>query len=293
MKKHFAWLLAGSLLLAGCTGRKAEEQPVSGSAVQTFDLTPEYPVPFVLVSNGIPEKDLLEDIEGLQLSGLDELGRTGTARALLSRDTITEEERSSIADILPAGFQNQKTEDGYLYNRCHLVGYQLAGSYETVNTAENLMTGTRYLNIAGMLPFENQIAQCLENTQMHVAYQAEPVYQGSELVPRGLNMQACSLEDDCETIGFNVYFYNVQPGYSIEYSTGEAAENSSFQIPDDAVTYILNTNTRRIHLPDCESAAQTKSKNKTTTALDLQTLKYAGYVPCSICLKDERDSQKS
>ena len=156
-------------------------------------------------------------------SPLDELGRCGPAYANVGRDLMPTEERDSIGQIKPSGWQMAKYDvvDGkYLYNRCHLIGYQL--TRENANR-ENLITGTRYLNVEGMLPFENLVADYVQETDNHVLYRVTPVFQDSELVARGVLMEAWSVEDQGEGVCFNVYCYNVQPGVSIDYATGESA----------------------------------------------------------------------
>lgn len=157
-----------------------------------------------------------------EYSELDSLGRCGVAIASVGRDIMPTEERGSIGMVKPSGWVMAKYDivDGkYLYNRCHLIGYQLTG--ENANT-KNLITGTRYLNIDGMLGFENAVADYVENTGNHVLYRVTPVFQGNELVARGVQMEAYSVEDSGKDINFNVYCYNVQPGVSIDYATGNS-----------------------------------------------------------------------
>lgn len=155
-------------------------------------------------------------------SKLDNLGRCGVAFANVGKDIMPTEERGSIGQVKPSGWQTIKYDivDGkYLYNRCHLIGYQLTG--ENANR-ENLVTGTRYLNIDGMLDFENDIADYVKKTGNHVLYRVTPIFQGSELVCRGVQMEALSVEDNGKGIKFNVFAYNAQPGVEIDYSTGKS-----------------------------------------------------------------------
>lgn len=154
-------------------------------------------------------------------SELDLLNRCGYAMACIGQDIMPTEERGSIGQVKPSGWQTVKYDfvDGkYLYNRCHLIGYQLTG--ENANE-KNLITGTRYLNVEGMLPFENMVADYVKETGNHVLYRVTPVFKGSELVARGVQMEAWSVEDEGEGICFNVYAYNSQPGVTIDYATGE------------------------------------------------------------------------
>ena len=160
-------------------------------------------------------------------SNLDSFGRCGTAYACLSIDTmpLPNKERESISSVKPSGWINKKYKNidgGYLYNRCHLIGYQL--SAENANE-KNLITGTRYMNTEGMLPFENQISDYIKETRNHVLYRVTPIYDGANLVANGVQMEAKSVEDNGKGICFNVYCYNVQPGIEINYRTGESKKS--------------------------------------------------------------------
>ena len=153
-------------------------------------------------------------------SPLDELGRCGVAEACVGLDLMPTEERGSIGSVKPTGWQTAKYDfvDGkYLYNRCHLIGYQLTA--ENANK-QNLITGTRYLNVTGMLPFENLVADYIHETGNHVLYRVTPIFGGTDLLASGVLMEAWSVEDGGDGICFNVYCYNVQPGVVIDYSDG-------------------------------------------------------------------------
>lgn len=153
---------------------------------------------------------------------LDELGRCGTAYACVGTDIMPTEERGSIGQIKPSGWHTVKYDcvDGkYLYNRCHLIGYQLTG--ENANE-KNLITGTRYLNVDGMLPFENMVADYVKETDNHALYRVTPIFEDDELVARGVLIEAKSVEDKGDGLTFCVYCYNVQPQISIDYKTGES-----------------------------------------------------------------------
>ena len=155
-------------------------------------------------------------------SDLDSLGRCGVAYANICRDIMPTEERGKIGMIKPSGWHTVKYDvikDRYLYNRCHLIGYQLAG--ENANP-KNLITGTRYLNVEGMLPFENLVADYVNNTGNHVLYRVTPMFSGSNLVANGVLIEAKSVEDNGGGILFNVYCYNVQPGVGINYENGDS-----------------------------------------------------------------------
>ena len=183
--------------------------------------------PYVVLEDNWPGFDAgeltLEPFE--RYSELDYLGRCGAAYAKICLEIMPTEPRGDIGQVRPSGWQTVKYDsvDGkYLYNRCHLIGYQLAG--ENANP-QNLITGTRYMNVEGMLPFENMVDDYVENTGNHVLYRVTPVFEGSNLVASGVQMEAFSVEDEGEGVCFNVYVYNVQPGIGIDYATGESWEN--------------------------------------------------------------------
>lgn len=186
--------------------------------------------PYVEVNRNKPEFTR-EDIARLSVPGyeyytaLDDLGRCGYVEACVGEETAPIEERGSIGMIKPSGWRTVKYNcvDGkYLYNRCHLLGYQLTGENANEN---NLITGTRYLNIEGMLPFENKVADYVEATGNHVAMRVTPIFEDTNLVASGVQMEAESIEDQGDGIHFNIYCYNVQPGISIDYATGASREN--------------------------------------------------------------------
>lgn len=186
---------------------------------------PEYvEKPYAVVNNNVPffaYSDLCT-VSYEYYSPLDTLGRCGAAYASIGTDLMPTEERGSIGQIKPTGWHTVKYNvvDGqYLYNRCHLIGFQLTG--ENAN-AQNLITGTRYLNIDGMLPFENMVADYITETKNHVLYRVTPIFDGYSLVASGVLMEAFSVEDNGEGICFNVFCHNVQPGVVIDYKTGES-----------------------------------------------------------------------
>lgn len=233
---------------------------------------------------------------------LDELGRCGTAYACIGEDIMPTQERGSIGQIKPTGWHTIKYDciDGkYLYNRCHLIGYQLTG--ENANE-KNLITGTRYLNVNGMLPFENMVADYVKETNNHTLYRVTPVFNNDELVARGVLMEAKSVEDNGDGITFCVYCYNVQPDVSIDYATGDSeytvkvteepkkeessnrSELSSQKDSDsDSRTYILNTNTKKFHLPNCSSVDKMKDSNKEEYTGSRDDVINRGYEPCKKC----------
>lgn len=233
MKKICVFLLVFAMLYA-CRLLADTEQDVpynnpieSGSAETTItpDDIPTYSgEPYVVLNNNEPnftEEDLTtESYE--YYSDLDVDGKCGVVVASIGEDLMPSEERGSIGRVKPSGWQTVKYDnvDGkYLYNRCHLIGFQLTG--ENANE-KNLITGTRYMNVEGMLPFENIVADYVKETGNHVVYRVTPIFEGDNLVASGVQMEAKSVEDDGEGICFHVYVYNVQPGIEIDYATGNS-----------------------------------------------------------------------
>lgn len=202
---------------------KEDEQSVS---IASIDEIPDYAgEPYVVINENVPDfkRGDLTTQSFEQYCELDSLGRcVGSAFANVGEDIMPTEERGSIGQVKPSGWHTVKYDniDGkYLYNRCHLIGYQLTG--ENSNT-QNLITGTRYLNVEGMLPFENMVADYVEETNNHVLYRVTPIYQGDNLLADGVEMEGYSVEDEGEGICFHVFVYNVQPGIVIDYATGES-----------------------------------------------------------------------
>ena len=157
-------------------------------------------------------------------SQLDNLKRCGVAYANICKEIMPTEKRGDISNVKPTGWKQAKYDGNFLYNRCHLIGYQLAG--ENANEL-NLITGTNYFNVEGMLPFENKVAEYIEkNNNNHVLYRVTPDFKGDNKVASGVEMEAYSVEDNGRGISFNVYVYNVQPGITINYQTCESSKNS-------------------------------------------------------------------
>ena len=229
-------------------------------------------------------------------SELDSMGRCGYTMACIGVELMPTEERGSIGQVKPSGWQTVKYDivDGkYLYNRCHLIGFQLTG--ENANN-KNLITGTRYMNVDGMLPFENMVADYIKDTENHVIYRVTPIFKGLELVARGVQIEAYSVEDDGEGICFNVYVYNNQPGITIDYASGfswlsdekppeitSVTQPQSNPTPPDALSYVLNTSTKKFHTPDCSSVKSMSETNKQLYAGTRDSLVSDGYTPCGVC----------
>lgn len=259
---------------------------------------------FVVINNNVPNFSVneLKSTGYETYSELDSLGRTGVALASVGKDTMPnpDEERGSISSIKPTGWVQAKysgISGGYLYNRCHLIGWQL--SAENANK-KNLLTGTRYFNTSGMLPFENMVADYIKETGNHVAYRITPIYDGNNLLASGVQMEAYSVEDGGEGICFNVYCYNVQPGITINYATG-ASSGSSADTPKEETTPVPQpTPEPEQTQPDTSSQTvyiATKSGEKYHSTRDCRYLKKAieiaemslpdaknkGYGACSGC----------
>ncbi len=289
-------LLLCCLVLTGCQGAEAQTLSFSLEDVPAYSGEP-----YVVLDGNEPafsQEDRTSTTSFESYSPLDALGRCGTAYANVGTDLMPTEDRGDIGQVKPTGWHTVKYDcvDGkYLYNRCHLIGYQLTG--ENANE-ENLITGTRYLNVEGMLPFEDLVADYVQETDNHVLYRVTPVFEGDNLVASGVQMEGWSVEDKGEGVCFNVYVYNVQPGVTIDYATGESAlasdvPESGTANPETAgedsaqeqkeTTYILNTSSRKFHLPDCSSASSMKEENKSTYTGSREDLIAQGYEPCGQC----------
>lgn len=290
-RRILRWLTGLTLLLAlmlglpGCTEIAASntEQREIASAEEV----PEYSGdPYVVLEDNQPDFDESDYTTQAfeEYAELDELGRCGTAFANVCPETMPTEERGSISSVKPSGWQSVRYEfvDGKsLYNRCHLIGFQLTA--ENANRG-NLITGTRYLNVTGMLPFENLVADYVKETGNHVLYRVTPVFEGDELVARGVEMEAWSVEDEGAGICFHVYCYNVQPGVGIDYMDGSSwEEGGQTETDGEERNYVLNTNNRKFHNPDCSSVKQMKDKNREDYTGTREMLIRQGYEPCGQC----------
>lgn len=216
-------------------------------------------------------------------SQLDELGRCGVVMACVGIDIMPTEERGEIGMIKPTGWHTVKYDnvDGkYLYNRCHLIGYQLTGENANI---QNLITGTRYLNIDGMLPFENLVADYVKETQNHVLYRVTPIFEDDNLLASGVQIEAKSVEDNGEGICFNVYAYNAQPDITIDYLTGDSYYGDKSEEDFKNAEYILNTNSKKFHLSECSAVNKIKVENKEVSTKTRDELIAEGYAACKQC----------
>ena len=296
-KRLLPLLLLLSFLLTSCQ-MPAPAEPTEpfgaeqGTASFSLETVPTFSgEPYVILEENTPQFSQQEltasDFE--TYSPLDDLGRCGAANACVGLELMPTEERGAIGQLKPAGWHTVKYDcvDGkYLYNRCHLIGFQLSG--ENANE-RNLITGTRYLNVEGMLPFETMVADYVKETGNHVRYRVTPVYQGDELLARGVTIEGQSVEDT--EISFFVYCYNVQPGVEINYMTGDSwlSEVRSASIADEKIStgeereYVLNLSSMKFHDPDCSGVRQMKEENRQTYFGTREALIEQGYAPCGQC----------
>lgn len=229
-KKTMKYIRVVLVLIFGLYYMYTELSNPTLSQVPSYNLEeiPEYTEnAYVIINNNEPNfEDLSKKPVSFEVySEQDELGRTHQAYASLGKDLMPTEERKSINQVKPSGWQTVKydnVEGKYLYNRCHLIGFQLAGENANPN---NLITCTRYMNTKGMLDFENQVAEYIKETNNHVLYRVTPMYEGNDLVAKGVQMEAYSIEDNGEGVKFNIFVYNIQPGITIDYKTGKSSQN--------------------------------------------------------------------
>lgn len=274
-----------------------QEDLVNNNSYVSLDAIPAYDgKAYVAVNNNEPffsDSDMTTTAFE-NYSDLDSLGRCGVAYANICKDIMPTEERGKIGMIKPSGWHTVKYDvikDRYLYNRCHLIGYQLAG--ENANP-KNLITGTRYLNVEGMLPFENLVADYVNNTGNHVLYRVTPMFSGSNLVANGVLIEAKSVEDNGGGILFNIYCYNVQPGVGINYENGDswldgttgsalsgsdtsATENSAADSSNSETMVHITATGKKYHRAGC------RTLKKSDTEVTLDEAKSMGLSPCGIC----------
>ena len=265
----------------------APETPALSMPTVDLDSIPAYDkLPYISINGGMPffTPNQLVTQSYEYYSALDGLGRCGITVACVGRDIMPTSDRGDISSVRPSGWVQAEYSivDGQnLYNRCHLIAFQLTG--ENANR-ENLITGTRYMNVQGMIPFENMVADYVKETGNHVMYRVTPIFVGSELVARGVVIEGYSVEDNGEGICFCAYAYNVQPGILINYATGESQLDPSYQGPDSSVQdYVLNTRSKKFHYPTCSSVDTISDKNKGYFTGTRDELKAQGFEPCGSC----------
>ena len=301
MKKNlrFSSLILALLLalsvFAGC--ENAEIQGADSSTVIALkDIPPFKDEAYVAVNGNVPffTEDEITDESFEYYGELDELGRCTETMACIGTDIMPTEKRGEIGMVKPSGWQMAKYDfvDGkYLYNRCHLIGFQLAGENANV---KNLITGTRYLNIKGMLPFENMVADYVKETDNHVMYRVTPIFEGDNLLADGVLMEGYSVEDKGKGVSFCVFAYNAQPGVTINYADGtnhdssedgkkEESKESSKEESGEIKEYILNKDSKKFHDPSCKGAASMKANNKEKFKGTREEVIKKGYEPCGVC----------
>ena len=319
MKRLTSILLLIALILGALTSCFDQDHTSTYGKFSLDDLPAYEGKPFVVINDNIPEftdeeKSVTKSYEFY--SELDELGRCGYTMACIGIDIMPTEPRGEISSVYPSGWKNSAgksnntsydfVDGGYIYNRCHLIGFQLAG--ENANE-KNLITGTRYLNIEGMLDFENMIADYVKETKNHVIYRVTPIFVGYELVARGIHLEAYSVEDNGDGVCFNVYSFNVQPGVYINYATGEnrlASDDDSlgecvhtdaddneicdscaieFSDGDEVKTYILNKKSSSLKIHDEMHGESVSEENRIVFTGTVEELlaAYPDYTPCGTC----------
>lgn len=283
--------------------QRAENETISPDSIPEFSGKP-----YVAINDNMPsftdeEKKTTKSFESY--SELDSLGRCGVAFACCGKDLMPIKKRENISAVKPTGWHSVKysnVEGESLYNRCHLLAHELTG--EDANE-KNLITGTRYMNATGMLPFENMVADYIKETGNHVMYRVTPIFDGDNLVADGVQMEAWSVEDDGDGICFNIFCYDVQPGIVIDYKTGESRLDADYSETtkakkttvtsttvsqaqtqstyETASTYVLNVNSKKFHLPNCSSVKNMKEENKKQYSGSRDSLIKEGYKPCGSC----------
>ena len=240
--------------------------------------------PFVVLNNNQPAFTEIPKTVFEEYGELDALNRCTYTVARIGKELMPTEDRGNIGQVRPTGWVTAKYDfvDGkYLYNRCHLIGFQLTG--ENANE-KNLITGTRYMNVDGMLPFENMVADYIKETGNTVLYRVIPVFEGDNLVADGVTMEAWSVEDEGEGICFNVYVYNVQPGVEIDYATGESWLAKPVEIPgENNLVYVVNTSSGKFHLESCSQWQSIKEENRESFTTTRSQMLAWNFEPAGCC----------
>lgn len=262
-----------TILLTGCT-----QNNINKENTVSLETIPQFEGKAYVELNGnipsFPEEDKTKQ-SFEHYEKLDVLGRARGAYANIGKETMPKEKRGSISSVHPTGWNNTQYNfvDGkYLYNRCHLIGYQLTA--ENANE-RNLITGTRYMNVEGMLPFENMVADYIKETGNHVLYRVTPIYEGDNLVANGVEMEAESIEDNGEGIQFHVFVYNVQPLVDIDYSDGSSQKT---KIQSDTNMEIRgNSRSKIYHCPGQNAYKDMKDSKNLVIFSSEEEAKAAGY----------------
>ena len=293
MKKIISLLLLCLLILCSCGQSPQSTVPAQSNTVaqtqeESFTIPQYKGSPYEVIGDNVPVFGKIAAKSYEFYGELDSLGRCTLTHACLGKDLMPTEDRESIGMIKPSGWQTAKYDfvDGkYLYNRCHLIGFQLAG--ENANE-KNLITGTRSMNVKGMLPFENLVADYVKETSNHVMYRVTPIFVDNELVARGVRMEGLSVEDEGEGVCFDVFVFNVEDGVKINYADGtNSLDSQSSQAKTSTSqskqSFVLNLSSKKIHRPDCNSIDSIKEENKKVFTGSLSELTSQGYSACGIC----------
>ena len=301
-RAFLAWLLAAACVigLAGCVAEQQKPQSTENRSAEVEVFSQTFAAPAyegelsIAVHDDTPDfADILNTTTAfIEFSSLDSFGRPGPAVGLLGKETLPSEPRSNIQSVTPVGFRNVEypwIENQWVYNRSHLIAFALGGGDAN---AQNLITGTFTLNTKSMLSLEERTLYYIVSTGNHVLYRVTPVYEGRELVARGVLMEAQSVEDGGEGLRFCRFCFNVEAGVDIDYATGYThadgtiSEDTAPQrtyIPDDQVTYVLNTFSLKFHRPDCSAVADIKAWNRMYFAGTREEAVEMGYAPCGYC----------
>lgn len=294
-----ALLIICTVIFTACTAPEAPR--ISVSDIPQYENSPYVELDGNIPSFSEEEKAKTKSFE--HYSRLDSLGRCGVAYANLGTDLMPTKKRGDISSIKPTGWVQKEyafVQDGHIYNRCHLIAHMLAG--EDANK-RNLITGTRYMNVKGMLPFETEVAEYITSTDNHVLYRVTPVFEGDNLLANGVQMEGWSVEDSGRGICFNVYCYNVQPGVQITYATGNNKASGKYTIKSSSsytssrtksksssksssskkYTYVLNSKSMKFHYENCAGALNTSENNKSVYKGTRDEVIAMGYDPCGLC----------
>ncbi len=289
--KRLLSLILSAVLLFSFTGCVPADGQFAQKTIESYsiDSLPQYSgKPYVALNDNVPQLTITEkDYTSYEeYAPLDYLGRCGVCVASIGRDIMPTEDRESIGSVKPTGWQTAKYDfvDGkYLYNRCHLIGFQLTG--ENANK-ENLITGTRSMNTQGMLPFENMVADYVKETGNHVMYRVTPIFEGDNLLVSGVIMEGLSVEDMGAGISFCVYCYNAEPGVAIDYATGHNSIDEVYTEETQDIgeyDFVINIASDKFHLPHCSGVSSMKATNREEFRGTRTELIQKGYEPCGNC----------
>lgn len=304
MKKRLLSLIMVLCIMfsvAGCvdveSGNKSWGQNESITEININQLPEFSGKPYVVVNDNMPgfSQEDLTDESFYYLSNLDRLGRCGACYGVFGPETIARGDRGSIGMVKPSGWQTARydcVEGNYLYNRSHLLMWKMSG---ILDDERNLITGTRFMNVDGMLPFEEMVVDYIYETDNHVMYRVTPIFVKNELVARGVQMEAMSVEDNGADICFNIYVYNNQPGVVIDYATGKSWRDRGQSQDKDKnqqdssnvskSTYVLNVNSKKYHTEDCNGVKSMNKENRKTYRGSAADLEKQGYEPCGNCIE--------